>query len=81
MPLFETIIKYGNVGVITDIASAYILVYGASKGSVLNININIPLIDDNLFLTQLKKDSLHYIEKIEYYYKNIEKKLDIFTIK
>lgn len=81
MPLFETIIKYGNVGVITDIASAYILVYGASKGSVLNININIPLIDDNLFLTQLKKDSLYYIEKIEYYYKNIEKKLDIFTIK
>lgn len=81
MPLFETIIKYGNVGVITDIVSAYILVYGASKGSVLNININIPLIDDNLFLTQLKKDSLHYIEKIEYYYKNIEKKLDIFTIK
>ena len=81
MPLFETIIKYGNVGVITDIASAYILVYGASKGSVLNININIPLINDNLFLTQLKKDSLHYIEKIEYYYKNIERKLDIFTIK
>ena len=81
MPLFETVLKYGNTNLITDIASAYILIYCASKGSILNININIPLIDDNLFLNRLKEDSLNYIKEIEYYYKNIEKKLDIFTIK
>lgn len=79
--LFDTILKYGNSGVITDIASAYILIYCASKGSVLNININMPLIKDKIFLENIKKNSLNYIEKIEYSYREIEKKLEIFRIK
>lgn len=79
--LFDIILKYGNSGVITDIASAYILIYGASKGSVLNININMPLIEDKNFLEKIKKNSLNYIETIEYSYREIEKKLEIFRIK
>lgn len=79
--LFDIILKYGNLGVITDIASAYILIYGASKGSVLNININMPLIEDKNFLEKIKKNSLNYIETIEYSYREIEKKLEIFRIK
>lgn len=79
--LFDIILKYGNSGVITDIASAYILIYCASKGSVLNININMPLIEDKIFLENIKKNSLNYIEKIEYSYREIEKKLEIFRIK
>lgn len=79
--LFDIILKYGNLGVITDIASAYILIYGASKGSVLNININIPLIEDKNFLEKIKKNSLNYMETIEYSYREIEKKLEIFRIK
>lgn len=81
IPLFDIILKYGNAGVITDIASAYILIYGASKGSVLNININMPLIEDKNFLENIKKDSSVYIEKIERCYKEIENKLDVFKIK
>lgn len=81
IPLFDIILKYGNAGVITDIASAYILIYGASKGSVLNININIPLIEDKIFLENIKKNSSIYIEKIERGYREIENKLDIFKIK
>lgn len=81
IPLFDIILKYGNAGVITDIASAYILIYGASKGSVLNININMPLIEDKIFLENIKKDSSIYIEKIERCYKEIENKLDVFKIK
>lgn len=79
--LFDIILKYGNSGVITDIASAYILIYGASKGSVLNININMPLIEDKIFLEKIKKNSLNYMETIEYSYREIEKKLEIFRIK
>ena len=81
IPLFDIILKYGNAGVITDIASAYILIYGASKGSVLNININMPLIEDKNFLENIKKDSSIYIEKIERCYREIENKLDVFKIK
>lgn len=81
IPLFDIILKYGNAGVITDIASAYILIYGASKGSILNININTPLIEDKIFLENIKKNSSIYIEKIERGYKEIENKLDVFKIK
>lgn len=81
IPLFDTVIKYGNSGVITDIVSAYILIYCASKGSILNININMPLIEDKNFLENIRKNSLNYIEKIEYSYKELEKKLEIFRIK
>ena len=81
IPLFDIILKYGNAGVITDIASAYILIYGASKGSVLNININTPLIEDKIFLENIKKNSSIYIEKIERCYREIENKLDVFKIK
>ncbi|WP_432631465.1 cyclodeaminase/cyclohydrolase family protein [Brachyspira sp.] len=81
IPLFDIILKYGNSGVITDIASAYILIYGASKGSILNININTPLIEDKIFLENIKKNSSIYIEKIECSYKEIENKLDVFKIK
>ena len=81
IPLFDIILKYGNAGVITDISSAYILIYCASKGSVLNININMPLIEDKIFLENIKKDSSIYIEKIERCYREIENKLDIFKIK
>ena len=81
IPLFDIILKYGNSGVITDIASAYILIYCASKGSILNININIPLIEDKNFLENIKKNSSIYIEKIENSYKEIENKLDIFRTK
>ena len=81
IPLFDIILKYGNAGVITDIASAYILIYAASKGSILNININTPLIEDKIFLENIKKDSSIYIEKIERSYKEIENKLEIFKIK
>ena len=81
IPLFDIILKYGNVGVITDIASAYILIYCASKGSILNININTPLIEDKNFLENIKKNSLIYIEKIEFKFREIENKLDIFRIK
>ena len=79
--LFDIILKYGNAGVITDIASAYILIYCASKGSILNININMPLIEDKNFLANIKKNSSIYIEKIESKFKEIENKLDIFMIK
>lgn len=78
IPLFDIILKYGNEGVITDIASAYILIYAAAKGSILNININTPLIEDEAFLDNLRKESRFYIEKIEYSYKKIENDLDIF---
>ena len=81
IPLFDIILKYGNAGVITDIASAYILIYAASKGSILNININTPLIEDKNFLENIKKNSLIYIEKIEFKFREIENKLDIFRIK
>ena len=81
IPLFDIILKYGNAGVITDITSAYILIYAASKGSILNININTPLIEDKNFLENIKKNSLIYIEKIENSYKEIENKFDIFKIK
>ena len=81
IPLFDIILKYGNAGVITDIASAYILIYGASKGSILNININTPLIEDKIFLENIKKNSSIYIEKIERVYREIENKLDVFKIK
>lgn len=81
IPFFDIILKYGNAGVITDIASAYILIYCASKGSILNININTPLIEDKNFLENIKKNSSIYIEKIENSYKDIENKLDIFRIK
>ena len=81
IPLFDIILKYGNAGVITDIASAYILIYCASKGSILNININIPLIEDKNFLENIKKNSSIYIEKIESKFKEIENKLDVFRIK
>ena len=81
IPLFDIILKYGNAGVITDIASAYILIYCASKGSILNININMPLIEDKNFLENIKKNSSIYIEKIENSYKEIENKLDVFRIK
>lgn len=81
IPLFDIILKYGNVGVITDIASAYILIYCASKGSILNININTPLIEDKNFLENIKKNSSIYIEKIESKFREIENKLDIFRIK
>ena len=81
IPLFDIILKYGNAGVITDIASAYILIYAASKGSILNININTPLIEDKNFLENIKKNSSIYIEKIEFKFREIENKLDIFRIK
>ena len=81
IPLFDIILKYGNAGVITDIASAYILIYAASKGSILNININMPLIDDKNFLENIKKNSSIYIEKIESKFREIENKLEIFRIK
>lgn len=81
IPLFDIILKYGNAGVITDIASAYILIYAASKGSILNININTPLIEDKIFLENIKKNSSIYIEKIERCYREIENKLDVFKIK
>ena len=81
IPLFDIILKYGNSGVITDIASAYILIYAASKGSILNININTPLIEDKNFLENIKKNSSIYIEKIEIKFREIENKLDIFRIK
>lgn len=81
IPLFDIILKYGNSGVITDIASAYILIYAASKGSILNININTPLIEDKNFLENIKKNSSIYIEKIEFKFREIENKLDIFRIK
>ena len=81
IPLFDIILKYGNAGVITDIASAYILIYAASKGSILNININTPLIEDKNFLENIKKNSSIYIEKIESKFREIENKLDIFRIK
>lgn len=81
IPFFDIILKYGNAGVITDIASAYILIYCASKGSILNININTPLIEDKNFLENIKKNSSIYIEKIESKFREIENKLDIFRIK
>ena len=81
IPLFDIILKYGNAGVITDIASAYILIYAASKGSLLNININTPLIKDKNFLENIKKNSSTYIEKIERGYREIENKFDVFRIK
>ncbi|PTY40137.1 cyclodeaminase/cyclohydrolase family protein [Brachyspira hampsonii] len=80
MPFFETVIKYGNNNVITDIASAYILAFACAKGSVLNININIPLIDDNVFLNNIKTNTEKYINTVENNFYNIEKQILLFKI-
>ncbi|EKV56705.1 Formiminotransferase-cyclodeaminase [Brachyspira hampsonii 30446] len=80
MPFFETVIKYGNNNVITDIASAYILAFACAKGSVLNININIPLIEDNVFLNDIKTNTEKYINTVENNFYNIEKQILLFRI-
>lgn len=78
--LFDIVLKYGNKGVITDIASAYILAFAAAKGSILNININIPMINDDNILKKIKTDSVKYIETIENRYLSIEKEISLFNI-
>ena len=80
MPFFEIVIKYGNNNVITDIASAYILAFACAKGSVLNININIPLINDEVFLNKIKMNTKEYIDIIENNFHNIEKEILLFRI-
>ena len=77
---FNTIIKYGNSNVISDIAAAYILLFACAKGSLLNININIPLIEDNVFADYIKTNTKEYITAIENNYFNIEKQINLFYI-
>ena len=77
---FNTIIKYGNSNVISDIAAAYILLFACAKGSLLNININIPLIEDNVFADYIKTNTKEYITAIENNYFNIEKQINLFCI-
>lgn len=78
--LFDIVLKYGNQGVITDIASAYILAFAAAKGSILNINVNIPMINDENILKEIKNDSSKYIKEIENKYLSIEKEISLFSI-
>ncbi|WPC37693.1 cyclodeaminase/cyclohydrolase family protein [Brachyspira hyodysenteriae] len=80
MPFFEIVIKYGNSNVVTDIASAYVLVFACAKGSVLNININIPLINDDSFLNNIKINTKEYLNTIENNFYNIEKEILLFRI-
>ena len=78
--LFDIILKYGNTGVVTDISTAYILAFAAAKGSILNININIPMINDEGILNKIKNDSIKYIKEIENKYISIEKEISLFNI-
>lgn len=80
IPSFDIIIKYGNRNVITDIASAYILIFACAKGSLLNININLPMIDDNMFADDIKIKTSNYIKTIEDKYHTIEKKIQLFSV-
>ena len=80
IPLFDIIIKYGSSNVITDIVSAYVLVFACAKGCVLNININIPLINDNTFLNSIKINTQEYIKTIENGFQRIEKEILLFKI-
>ncbi len=80
MPLFDMVLKYGSSGVISDIISSYILIYACAKGSLLNININIPIIKDNTFTENIKNNSYEYIKAIENKFSCIEKTESLFKI-
>lgn len=80
MPLFDTVTKYANSAVISDIAAAYILIYACAKGSVLNININIPMIDDNVFLEHIKTDTKKYMNEIDNIYTKTSKVISLFNV-
>ena len=80
MPLFDTVTKYANSAVISDIAAAYILIYACAKGSVLNININIPMIDDNIFLEHIKTNTKKYMNGIDNIYTKTSKVISLFNV-
>ncbi|WP_295157839.1 cyclodeaminase/cyclohydrolase family protein [uncultured Brachyspira sp.] len=80
IPLFDIILKYGNNGVITDILSAYVLIFACAKGSVLNININMPFINNDAFLENIKSNSIQYIKEIENKFYSIENEISLFKI-
>ena len=80
IPHFDIVLKYGNNGVITDILSAYILILACAKGCILNINVNIPFIDNNDFLNNIKSKSIEYIKTIENRYNSIENEILLFRL-
>ncbi|WP_300369951.1 cyclodeaminase/cyclohydrolase family protein [Brachyspira sp.] len=77
---FDIILKYGNEGVITDILSAYILIFACAKGSILNININIPFINNKNIADNIKSNSKQYIKVIENKYYSIENEILLFKL-
>ena len=80
IPLFDIVLKYGNSNVVSDIAISYILSFASAKGSILNININIPFICDETYINNIKSISMKYIKFIESRYYELEKELNLFNI-
>lgn len=77
---FDKVLKYGNENLIADILIAYILINATSKASIININVNLSILNDNDILHNLKRDSLLYIDRINFSYKNLEERVNLFHI-
>ncbi len=77
---FDKVLKYGNENLIADILIAYILINATSKASIININVNLSILNNNDILHNLKRDSLLYIDRINFSYKNLEERVNLFHI-
>ena len=77
---FDKVLKYGNENLIADILIAYILINATSKASIININVNLSILNDNDILHNLRRDSLLYIDRINFSYKNLEERVNLFHI-
>lgn len=51
------IVEYGNEETITDVGVGVVLVYAALEGSLMSVKINLKSIDDEKYISKIKKET------------------------
>lgn len=54
--LLETILKYGNQNAITDVGVGTLLLFSGLEGGILNVKVNLLSIEDENYVSTMKKE-------------------------
>lgn len=76
----DIFVEYGNKNALSDVAVAYVLAYASAKGAMLNVNINLPSIEDKKIYEEYRNKCIEYIKNIEDKFCLVQKQIALFTL-
>ncbi|TYB30490.1 MAG: glutamate formimidoyltransferase [Candidatus Mcinerneyibacterium aminivorans] len=76
LELADKVAEKGNPNAVSDAAVAAILAESAAEGAYLNVKINLPTVEDEEFVKEIKSKSTEILDKIKKFKKEIVEKVE-----